>query len=107
MSIGGLCEDAGVSTTHLAHRFRQIVGLTPKRLARTYRFAKVVSGVDAAAAVDWGDLAFRAGYFDQSHFVKDFQAFTGCTPTAYLAMRRRFLADYPGHALDAGPLPAD
>jgi AraC-like DNA-binding protein len=105
--IGGLCEDAGVSTTHLAHRFKQIVGITPKRLARTYRFAKVVFSVDAAAPVDWGDLAFRAGYFDQSHFVKDFQTFAGCTPTAYLALRRRFLADHPGHALDAGPLPAD
>jgi AraC-like DNA-binding protein len=107
VSIGGLCEDAGVSTTHLAHRFKQIVGITPKRLARTYRFAKVVFSVDVAAAVDWGDLASRAGYFDQSHFVKDFRAFTGCTPTAYLALRRRFLADHPGHALDAGPLPAD
>jgi AraC-like DNA-binding protein len=107
VSIGGLCEDAGVSTTHLAHRFRQIVGLTPKRLARTYRFAKVVLNVDAAAAVDWCELAFRAGYFDQSHFVKDFQTFTGCTPTAYLALRRRFLAEHPGHALDVGPLPAD
>ncbi len=107
VSIGGLCEDAGVSTTHLARRFKQIVGVTPKRLARTYRFAKVVSSVDAAAAVDWGELAFRAGYFDQSHFVKDFHAFAGCTPTAYLALRRRFLADHPGHALDAGPLPAD
>jgi AraC-like DNA-binding protein len=105
VSIGGLCEDAGVSTTHLAHRFKQIVGITPKRLARTYRFAKVVLSVDAAAAVDWGELAFRAGYFDQSHFVKDFQTFTGCTPTAYLALRRRFLAEHPGHALDAGPLP--
>jgi helix-turn-helix protein len=87
------------------HRFKQIVGITPKRLARTYRFAKVVLSVDAAAAVDWGDLAFRAGYFDQSHFVKDFRTFTGCTPTAYLALRRRFLADHPGNALDIGPLP--
>jgi hypothetical protein len=47
------------------------------------------------------------GYFDQSHFVKDFQTFTGCTPTAYLALRRRFRADHPGNALDVGPLPAD
>jgi methylphosphotriester-DNA--protein-cysteine methyltransferase len=107
VSFGGLCEDAGVSATHLAHRFKQIVGITPKRLARTYRFAKVVLSVDHAAAVDWGELASCAGYFDQSHFVKDFQTFTGCTPTAYLALRRRFLAEHPGSALDVGPLPAD
>jgi AraC-like DNA-binding protein len=75
------------------------------RLARTYRFAKVVGSLDAAAAVDWADLAFRAGYSDQSHFVRDFRTFTGRTPTAYLALRRRFLTDHPGHALDVGPLP--
>jgi AraC-like DNA-binding protein len=107
VSIGDLCEQAGVSTTHLAHRFKQIVGITPKRLARTYRFAKVVLSVDAAEVVDWGELACRAGYFDQAHFVKDFQTFTGSTPTEYLALRRRFLADHPGHVLDSGPLPAD
>jgi AraC-like DNA-binding protein len=107
VSIAGLSEDAGVSSTYLAQRFKQIVGITPKRLARTYRFAKVVFSVDATAAVDWGDLAYRAGYFDQSHFVKDFQSFTGCTPTAYLALRRRFLAEHPGNVLDVGPLPAD
>ena len=107
VSIGGLCADAGVSTTHLAQRFRQLVGLTPKRLARTYRFEKVVLNVDAATAVDWGELASGAGYFDQSHFIKDFHTFTGNTPTAYLALRRRFLAEHPGHALDVGPLPAD
>lgn len=57
----------------------------------------------------WGWAAFVGipGYFDQSHFVKEFQAFTGCTPTAYLALRRRFLAEHPGNALDVGPLPAD
>ncbi|MFY1691818.1 helix-turn-helix domain-containing protein [Plantactinospora sp. WMMB782] len=106
VSIGPLCADAGVSSTHLADRFKRIVGITPKRLARTYRFARVVRSLDAAATVDWGALACRAGYFDQSHFVKDFRTFTGCTPTAYLALRRRFLVEHPGNALDVGPLPA-
>jgi hypothetical protein len=31
----------------------------------------------------------------------------GLTPTRHLAVRRRFLREHPGHALDVGPLPAD
>jgi hypothetical protein len=29
------------------------------------------------------------------------------TPTRYVEVRRRFLREHPGHALDSWPLPAD
>jgi AraC-like DNA-binding protein len=46
-------------------------------------------------------------YFDQAHFGHEFRAFTGLTPTRYVEVRRRFLREHPGHALDGWPLPAD
>jgi AraC-like DNA-binding protein len=107
ISIGRLCADIGVSANHLTTRFKETIGITPKQLARTYRFAQVVLTIDPARAVDWGDVATRAGYFDQSHFVKEFRSFTGHTPTRYLELRRRFLNEHPEHALDVGPLPAE
>ncbi len=51
--------------------------------------------------------ALGAGYFDQAHFGHEFRAFTGLTPTRYVEVRRRFLREHPGHALDGWPLPAD
>jgi AraC-like DNA-binding protein len=107
VAIGGLSVTAGVSSTHLAQRFKELVGVTPKRLARTYRFAAIVRAINPGGPVDWGDLAGRAGFFDQAHFGHEFRAFTGLTPTRYLEVRRRFLREHPGHALDVGPLPAD
>ncbi len=44
---------------------------------------------------------------DQAHFGHEFRAFTGLTPTRYVEVRRRFLREHPGHALDGWPLPAD
>ncbi|WP_433010221.1 helix-turn-helix domain-containing protein [Kribbella sp. CA-294648] len=105
LSIGRLTEAAGVSTTHLASRFKELVGITPKRLARTYRFAEVVRSIDPAGEVDWAEVAHRAGFHDQSHFNHDLRQFTGLTPTAYLELRRRFAAEHPASALDVGPLP--
>jgi AraC-like DNA-binding protein len=107
VTIGDLSVAAGVSSTHLAQRFKEIIGITPKRLARTYRFAATVLAIDPAGPVDWLELAGRAGYYDQAHFGHDFRTFTGLTPTRYLDVRRRFLREHPGHALDVGPLPAD
>ncbi|RRS02231.1 AraC family transcriptional regulator [Glycomyces terrestris] len=107
VAIGDLSAAAGVSSTHLAQRFKELVGVTPKRLARIHRFAAAVFAIDPAGPVDWGELAVRAGYFDQAHFGHEFRAFTGFTPTRYLEVRRRFLRDHPGHVFDGWPLPAD
>jgi len=107
VAIGDLSEAAGVSNTHLAQRFKELIGVTPKRLARSYRFVATVFAINPAGPIDWGDLAYGAGYFDQAHFDHEFRAFTGLTPTRYVEVRRRFLREHPGHVLDGWPLPAD
>ncbi|MEU5868887.1 helix-turn-helix domain-containing protein [Nonomuraea sp. NPDC047529] len=104
--VGALADAAGVSGNHLAAQFRSHVGVTPKRVARIYRFARLILSVDAPRPVDWPGLAHAAGYFDQAHFGREFKDFTGHTPTEYLALRRRFPAE-PGFPPDNGPMPAD
>jgi AraC-like DNA-binding protein len=104
--VGALADSAGVSGNHLAAQFKFHVGVTPKRVARIYRFARLILSVDALRPVDWSELAQTAGYFDRAHFSREFKDFTGYTPTEYLALRRRFPAE-PGFPPDAGPMPAD
>ncbi len=107
VAIGGLSEAAGVSSTYLAQQFKALVGVTPKRLARSHRFTATLLAVDFTGPVDWSELAGGAGYFDQAHFGHEFRAFTGLTPTRYAEVRRRFQREHPGHVLDGWPLPAD
>jgi AraC-like DNA-binding protein len=104
--VGVLADAAGVSGNHLAAQFKSHVGVTPKRVARIYRFARLILSVDALPPVGWAELAQTAGYFDQAHFSREFKDFTGHTPTEYLALRRRFPAE-PGFPPDSGPMPAD
>jgi AraC-like DNA-binding protein len=103
--VGALADAAGVSGNHLAMQFKSHVGVTPKRVARIYRFARLILSVDALRPVDWAELAQMAGYFDQAHFSREFKEFTGHTPTEYLALRRRFPAER-GFPPDSGPMPA-
>ncbi|WP_250038249.1 helix-turn-helix domain-containing protein [Paractinoplanes maris] len=107
VTIGDLSVTTGVSSTHLTQRFKELIGVTPKRLARSYRFAATVLTINPAAPIDWAGLAGDAGYFDQAHFGHEFREFTGLTPTRYLEVRRQFQRDHPGHVLDGWPLPAD
>ncbi|WP_260845041.1 helix-turn-helix domain-containing protein [Streptomyces sp. SLBN-31] len=104
--VAALADAAGVSGNHLANMFRTHVGVTPKRMARIYRFARLILSVDALRPVDWSELAQTAGYFDHAHFSREFKDFTGHTPTQYLALRRQFPTDREGPH-DDGPMPAD
>ena len=95
------------SSTYVAKRFKEVIGVTPKRLARSYRFTATVLAIDVAAPIDWGDVAAGAGYFDQAHFGHEFREFTGLTPTRYVEVRQRFLREHPDHALEGWSLPAE
>ncbi|TDW66465.1 AraC-like DNA-binding protein [Kribbella pratensis] len=105
--VGDLSAAAGVSNTHLAQQFKALIGVTPKRLARSQRFASTMLAIDPAEPIDWGDVTARAGYFDQAHFGHEFREFTGLTPTRYIEVRQRFLREHPGSVLDGWSLPAD
>ncbi|WP_019929721.1 helix-turn-helix domain-containing protein [Nocardia sp. BMG111209] len=106
VSVAALGDAAGVSGNYLTTQFKSHVGVTPKRVARIYRFARLILSVDARGPVYWTEFAHSAGYFDQAHASKEFKDFTGHTPTDYLALRRRFPAQdrFPP---DAGPMPIE
>lgn len=73
VAIGDPSVAAGVGSAHPARRFKELVGVTPKRPARTYRCAATVFAIDPAGPIDRGDLAGGAGHFDQAHFGHEFR----------------------------------
>jgi AraC-like DNA-binding protein len=85
--IADLAEDSGLSQRRFSRLFSDEVGLTPKAFCRVLRFQQALQIIDGADAVDWADLAGACGYYDQAHFIHDFQGFCGFSPTAYLTRR--------------------
>lgn len=106
LRVDALTDFAGVSGNHLAAQFMFHVGVTPKRVARIYRFARVILSIDALRPVDWSEIAQASGYFDQAHLSREIKELAGHTPTDYLALRRRFPGEQ-GFPPDRGPVPAD
>jgi AraC-like DNA-binding protein len=84
--IGALAKELGISQDPLEKRFRRVVGASPKQLASIARFREVVSGFERGEKLT--SLAHRAGYFDQPHLIREFRAFTGEAPEAFLRARR-------------------
>lgn len=88
MSIAALCDELGWSRKHLAHRFRQDIGLPPKAVARVIRFDRVLRLTRTNREIDWADVAIDCGYADQAHLIRDFSEFSGFTPAAWLELVR-------------------
>ncbi|HEX2619500.1 MAG TPA: helix-turn-helix domain-containing protein [Phototrophicaceae bacterium] len=98
LSIRALSDQIGISQKHLIALFKQLVGGTPKELARMFRFHQVIQSLDPTQPIDWTRIAHQALYYDQSHFNKDFESFTGHSPSEYLCLRRQIYAENPHHA---------
>lgn len=73
----------GLLPKTFVRRFREQVGLTPKRLSRVRRLQRIVDALQSDSAVDWCLLAAEHGYTDQAHLIHDFRDLTGITPAAY------------------------
>jgi len=85
IAVGSFAHATGRSHKYLISRFQKQVGLTPKTMARIVRFEQVAERLRTASGVRWSELALDAGYYDQSHLLRDFTAFAGTTPTTYRA----------------------
>jgi len=84
-TITSVSSRLGFSHKHFIDLFRRPTGLSPKVFCRIRRFQKVLREVQTRAEINWADVACSCGYFDQSHFVHDFNKFSGLKPSAYLS----------------------
>jgi AraC-like DNA-binding protein len=94
-TVQALSEKIGLSQRRFIQLFRQQVGLTPKTLCRVRRFQHVLHKVHGMDEVEWAQVALDCGYYDQAHFIHDFQAFSGITPSAYLSSATPHLNHVP------------
>ena len=86
-SISEVTAQLGLSHKRFIHLFGEAVGLTPKMFCRVQRFQEVLHLIETGQPICWTDLALSCGYFDQAHFIHDFQSFAGLTPNSYLMQR--------------------
>lgn len=83
-NIKEISHKVGYTNKHLNDLFKNYMGISPNKYRRIRQFQKSVNMLGLAHNVDLQEIAFLSGYFDQSHFVRDFKEFTDFTPTEYL-----------------------
>ncbi|KAA2245454.1 helix-turn-helix transcriptional regulator [Chitinophaga agrisoli] len=81
-----LAASLHISQDAFEKRFRVLIGATPKQYASIVRLRALIRQYPSYASLT--DASYEAGYFDQSHFIKDFRLFTGKTPRDFFQNAR-------------------
>lgn len=86
VSVEWLSRLSGISRQHLARKFRQQVGVSPKQFCRYARFHGLLNYAYTTPQADWAALAAEFGYYDQAHLIAEFKEFTGLTPGQFFQL---------------------
>jgi AraC-like DNA-binding protein len=86
--VKAVAADMNVSERTVQKEYKKQFGFTSKEKQRHQRFLKTISEVQSSQTkVDWQDIAYRFGYYDQSHLIQDFNYYLGVSPEQYLKSR--------------------
>lgn len=64
----------------LERKFLQQIGISPKQLGKVIRLQAALKMMLDDQTETLTHVAYESGYYDQSHFIKDFKDFTGTNP---------------------------
>ena len=81
-----LARSLGVGERTLHRQLGRVAGVSPKALARIYRFQNVAARLEGGG--DLTRLALDGGYYDQAHLTRDFRELAGLSPGAWARQNR-------------------
>ena len=81
-NINSVASRYGVSSRYLQKIFLNYSGRTPNLFSKIARFQNTLHLI-ACKDLPLTTIAHKCGYFDQSHFIKDFKFFTGLAPSRF------------------------
>jgi AraC-like DNA-binding protein len=73
--------DIGISPRQLRRLFEFYIGDTAKTFSNVVRFQNIVRAKPSKQSLRQNKLFFDFGYYDQSHFIKEFKNLYGVTPS--------------------------
>lgn len=89
ISVKSLYDWCGISQRQLEKRFINAAGASPKHFTRITRFLNVCKQIrmrmKQGVNIHLTHITQEFGYFDQSHFIREFKVFSGVTPKEFLS----------------------
>ena len=76
LKVKDLCERENISRRYLEKKFKKHIGFTPGQFIRQVRFNFTCTEI-AEGRFPANDILAKFGYYDRSHFMKNFKKYHG------------------------------
>lgn len=93
ITANNLAEKLIITPKNMERKFSNHLGKTPKQYIKLIRFQETLKDFSTHKHSSLTEYAYRNGYFDQAHFIRDFKSFSGFTP-------KEFVAKYPDFCVE-------
>ena len=80
LSPAKIASEVCLCQRHFERKFKSAIGISPKFLAKIYRFQHTLRCLKNDPDKDLLTIAIECGYYDHTHLIKDFKAFSGDVP---------------------------
>ncbi len=81
-TIDHVADQYGITVRYMQKLLVQHTGLSPKSLIKVNRFQNSLVLMEKHK-YSLTTIAYECGYYDQSHFVREFKSFAGYAPSAF------------------------
>ena len=96
ISLAELIGNTNLSERHFRRKFKEIVGISPKYFCKVIQLNSVFNIIKSGNQEKLRTLAFDYGYYDQAHFINDFNKLIGESPVNFLNGEFVHLKSYLG-----------
>jgi len=96
ISLRDLVKKSTLSERHFRRKFKETVGVTPKYYCKVIQLNSVFEIIKSGSSEKLHSLALDCGYYDQAHFINDFNRFIGESPGHFLTGEFVTLKSYLG-----------
>lgn len=88
-------SELALSERSLERLFKSSIGISPKLYFRINRFQRALSCLRNTPRQSFSAIAYACNYADQSHYIREFNEFSGTTPKLFLEQSQEQIMNFP------------
>lgn len=84
-NISKLSDKSCLGYKQFKRLFSEYIGLNPKEFIQICRFSKALHLLQTNSSSNLNEIAFKSGYYDKSHLIREVKTRAGYTPNEFLS----------------------